>query len=132
MTQKKKELGVGAIVFVKKRYMHPQKLIREFYPNWTMQDNMTDLLVIGQSVHRVGGKDQMCVDFRHDSFPNKAIYCVKRWAAHVVSEGDPTQFFSNRPTASEEDAPTEEGAPISEHVYHLAGNDEDIAHIRRF
>ena len=37
-------------------------------------------------------KQQMCVVFRHDHWPNKEVYCCKRWAT-VLQEGDLNKYF---------------------------------------
>ena len=133
MTQRKKN---SAVVWVYLKYMHPQKIIRDLYLNWTQHDKMEDLLIIGQGVKKIKGKEHMCALFRHDSFPNKVLYCCKKWSSHVVSEGDPTQSFHQVPAAVQEEVGAEEedsdevGAAIPDHVFHMGGNEEDIAHIR--
>ena len=96
---------------------------------------MEDILVIGQGVKKIKGKEHMCALFRHDSFPNKVLYCCKKWESHVVSEGGPKDFFCQAPSVVEEDATEKEDSDedrvaIPEHVFHMGANDEDIAHIR--
>ena len=138
MTPRKKlQCGVGAVVWVYLRYLHPSKTVKDFYINSTKDSKVTDLLVVGQGVRKVHGKDQMCVLLRHDSFPNVILYCVKRWGKHVVAEGDPQHFFDfNAGVVTEEEGATEEengedvGTQIPEHVFHLAADTEDIQHIR--
>ena len=77
-------------------------------------------------------KIQVIVLLRHDHFPNKTIYCVKRWI-HIVHEDNPTHFFNATPlTSDEEESEEEEGVEeqIPDQVFHAGNNSEDIAHIR--
>ena len=139
MTAKKKECGVGALVWVYKKYLKPSKLINDAYPNATDRCKVNDLLVVGREVRKCNKKDQLCVLFRHDNFPNEILYCAKRWAAHVISEGEPQHYFDidattigdEAPAAIDENGEAQEGGDaIPEHVYHLGTAAEDIAHMR--
>ena len=142
MTKKTpKKCGIGAVCWVYTKYMHPQKEIRAVFQNMTSNDKMTDLLVVGREVKSVRHKLQMCVCFRHDRFPNKIIYCVKRYANHVVKEGDPTGFFDatdltvpDQVREGDEIDPEgddDDGDEIPDHVFHCTGRvSEDIAHVR--
>ena len=53
-----------------------------------------------------------------------------------MSEGDPTQFFCLTPAVVQEEVATneegseEDGVAIPDHIFHMGGNGEDIAHIR--
>ena len=82
----KKKHGVRAVCRVLMRFIHPSKLIRDKYPNRTEQQKLGELTAIRQEVKTVNRKPQMCIIMRHDIWPNKEVYCVKRWVK-VMNEG---------------------------------------------
>ena len=138
--RRKLRCGIGAQCWVYLKYMHPQKEIREFYKNWTSQDKMRDLLVIGREVRSVRGKQKMCVLFRHSSFENVTLYCTKQYGGHVVKEGDEAGIFDRvaniqlpieEPPQQVEEATNDDGDEIPEGIFNLTGaNSEDICHVR--
>ena len=138
--RKKLRCGIGAQCWVYIKYMHPQKVVREFYKNYTSRDRMNDLLVIGREVKTVKGNLKMCVLFRHSSFENVTLYCTKQYAGHVVKEGDEAGIFDQvgdlqHPTEEVPEQADEEGRSdgddIPEGIFNLSGaNSEDISHVR--
>ena len=133
----KKKHGVGAVCRVLMRFIHPSKLIRDKYPNRTEQQKLGELTVIRQEVKTVNRKPQMCIIMRHDIWPNKELYCVKRWVK-VMSEGSPSDFFDTvEATVPEEGVPPnsidedDETDRIPDAVFQMNGaNAEDIAMVR--
>ena len=133
----KKKIGVGAVCRTYVRFMHPSKLMRDKFVNIGAQLKISDLVSVKQEVKKVNRKDQMCVIFRHDNWPNKEIYCCKRWVT-VLQEGNPAHFFDVAGSPVENETGTEENPnveednePIPDRVFHMSGsNAEDIAHVR--
>ena len=137
--RKKLKCGVGAQCWVYLKFMHPQKEIRQFYKNWSSNDKMIDLLVIGREVKKIKGKSKMCVLFRHNDFENITLYCAKQYGNHVIKEGDAVGYFDNVPSVSDEDPREVQdeiqvenvGDEIPDGVFNLSGsNSEDISHVR--
>ena len=62
--------------------------------NKTSTTRVNDLICIKQEVKKVCRKDQLCLVFRHDDWPNHELHCVKKWAT-VHAEGDQSSFFDN-------------------------------------
>ena len=95
----KKRLGTGAQCEALIRMLHPAKTISEVLINRAGNERLTGLIAIGREMKRVNRREQICVTFRHDSFPNETLYCAVRFCK-VVTEGDPVNFFLD------DDAPT--------------------------
>lgn len=72
--------------------MHPRKEITQKYPNPENGHTMDDLVVVKYEKRIVSRKEQMCIFFRHDDFPNQEIYCTRRWVK-VIAEGHKEHFF---------------------------------------
>ena len=132
---RKKTLGVGAVCTVFTRYMHPEKTITNKYPNRLHNDVMEGLLVIRKEKKVVNRVEKEVVVFRHDAFENVELHTVVRWAK-VKEEGPAEQFFARVPalepaeTSQEIISGENGGEQIPDHVYHLSGQAEDIAHVR--
>ena len=75
-----KKLGVGAVCEVLLKHVRPRKCLSDAYPNPEKGERLSGLLAFKQEVKRVSKKDQLCVVFRHDQFPGKELFCVKRWS----------------------------------------------------
>ena len=129
------QIGVGAICSVLTKFLCPKKEVRTFYQNYTSRCKVTDLIVIGREVKKVSKKKQMCILFRHNSFENFTLYCVKCWV-QVISEGDPSQFFNvpREVPASEEETNDgsleEQDRAIDNRMLACSSNHEDIQHMR--
>ena len=73
--------------------------------------------------------------FRHDAFENVELHTVARWAK-VKVEGPADKFFETVPALDPEQARQENvqenggEEQIPDHVFHLSGQAEDIAHVR--
>ena len=91
---KKKKMVIGAVCSALKHYLHSQKYVNAKYPNATQHDWLEGLLVVDQGVIKVNRKDQVCIFFWHDDFPNQRLHCVERYA-NVITEGGVAGFFDN-------------------------------------
>ena len=132
----KKKVGVGAVCRASVKFMHPSQLMRDKFVNITAQMKLSELIALRQEVKTVARKQQMCLVFRHDNWPNKEVYCCKRWAT-VLQEGDPNQYFDMPTPALNEDLdesnPNEDThrEEIDPRVFQTIGTSaEDIAHVR--
>jgi len=101
-----KRLGVGATCEALLQCLKPRKYLKDAYPNPEKGQRLSGLIAIKTDIKRVSKKDQVCVVFRHDEFPNKEIFCVKRWVK-VITEGDPRQLFV-------EERPEQEGRAVAD------------------
>ena len=133
---RKKSLGVGAVCTVFTRYMHPTKTVSDMYPNRVHNDVMEGLLVIRKEKKVVNRVEREVVVFRHNAFENVELHTVARWAK-VKVEGPADKFFEMVPTSDPADARQENVSlangreeEIPDHVFHLSGQAEDIAHVR--
>ena len=54
---------------------------------------MSGLLVIGKETRKVNRRDQVCIIFCHDQFPDQELYCCARFC-NVLNEGHSSDFFS--------------------------------------
>ena len=102
--------GIGAVCTVLKRFLHSRPDIVNKYPNSVFSDCLNNLLAIRKEKKTVNRKEQWCIIFRHDDFPNKEIYCVERYCK-VLKEGPTGQFFALdnadlAPTIAEEEPET--------------------------
>ena len=87
-------MGVGATIKVIKRFVHPSALLREKYKNPKRGEKLEDCLVIRKEEKLVSRRQQMCIIFRHDDFPNVELHAVERYC-QIVKEGADTGWFSN-------------------------------------
>lgn len=97
--------GIGAIATVKKRFLHPSRLIDEKYPNRRPTDELSGLLELRKEEKTVRTKLQMCIVMRHEDFPNAELYAVERWVK--VTTAAPSRFVIDPPP---EEAKTDEAA----------------------
>ena len=88
----KNKIGIGAVWSALKRYLHSRKDVDTKYPNATQHDRLEGLIVVDQGVIKVNHKDQVCIFFRHNDFPNQRLHCVE-WYAKVITEGGVADFF---------------------------------------
>ena len=123
---------MGATCAVYSRYIHPSKIVSEKYPNRAHAHILHDLVAIRKEKKVVNRVERDVIIFRHDNFPAVELHTVLRWAK-VVTEGPPDQFFVDRPppvAEEENDGSVNVGEPIPDHVFHMHGQAEDIAHVR--
>ena len=90
--RKPKYAGVGAKCSVLLRFLHPQKMVKDKFPNAKHQDRLEDLVAIEQKDVVVNRKVQVCVVFRSDQFPDKTLHACRRYVK-VLDEGDPSHYF---------------------------------------
>ena len=93
MPRKKKTMGVGATVRILKRFVHPSEHIRKKYKNVKKDDRLVDCLVIKKEDRVVNRRQQECIVFRHDDFPNIELYGVERYCM-IQTEGPVGGFFN--------------------------------------
>lgn len=107
---KKKCLGTGAVCTVVGKYLHPSRIYQEKYLNAAPGHVLQNLLVIRLEEKLVNRQKQVCVVFRHDDFPNKELWTVKRWAK-VNSEGHKDHFFTTNTTGTPQEQNEDERGP---------------------
>ena len=87
-------MGIGATVRVLKRLVHPSAEIRQKYKNMKKNDKLSNCLVIKKEERLVNRRQQTCVVFRHNEFPNKELHAVERFC-QIMTEGPASEFFSD-------------------------------------
>ena len=73
-------------------YMYLRTSITDSYPNKNSQKSPTNLEALLQEVKMVKQNEDECVVFNHKNYPNKTLWCVKRWA-YVVQQGSPIHLL---------------------------------------
>ena len=131
MTKKqKKQIGIGAVCSVLKRFLHPKPIVGPKYPNTTAKDRLEGLLVIRREEKSINGQSKQCIIFRHGDFENIEIYCVERYAK-VTTEGAEADFFGEveQQTMATVEVETEQN---NESEVNLEGNDlaENMARLK--
>ena len=94
MSADKKTLGVGAVVSVLSRMLHPSAAIRERYTNPQPRHILENLLVIRKEVRKINRRDQMAIVMRHDEFPGIELYCIEKFV-HITTSGPPEHYFTD-------------------------------------
>ena len=80
-----------------------------------------------KEVKRVNRRDQECIVFHHDTFPNQEIYCVEKFCK-VEEEGAAVDFFDGDSTVEDLIVQDDEnGEELSQNFENLQATDEDIA-----
>ena len=100
MAKKKLRPGVGARCSSLIKFLHPSKRVGEVPNNCSYTDRLHDLLTIKMEQKHVNKRMQECIVFRHDSFPNEELYCVRKFCK-VVSEGPAANIFETEPEVAE-------------------------------
>lgn len=93
--------GLGAVGEVSKRFLHPSKLVAEKYPNMRGDQKVCGLVEIRREVKTVWKREQMCIIFRHDDFPNVELHAVQRWVKVTTPAAS---LFIPEEALTEEDA----------------------------
>ena len=75
---KKILIGIGAQCIVNVKYLHPEKLMSETYPNKTSHTIVENSLVIKQDTRVVNKRQQYAVIFFHDYFNTVDVYFMKQ------------------------------------------------------
>ena len=87
--------GIGAVSQVMMRYLHPSKLVREKYTNYSLSATIAGLIELRQETKTVYGRQQECFCFHHHDFPNLELHAVTRWVK--VIKVPPNPFPNNDP-----------------------------------
>jgi hypothetical protein len=123
-----KRQGIGAKCTVLKKNLHPKKRINERYINFAKESRLEGLVAIRQEKKKIRGKDQLCIVFHHEDFPNEEVYCATRWAK-VTQEGPDNCYFEVPEVPVEEVAdPEEEVTPVPNIPKELFNRNHRIGH----
>ena len=80
MPQINKQLGIGAVVSILAKFLHPKPTVIEKIGNLDFTTRrMSNMLVCGGLQRKMKGKDVFCVELQHNEFKN--IYI---WAATTL------------------------------------------------
>lgn len=124
----KKNHGVGAICTVLKRFLHPGRIIKQRYPDFTVIDKLQNLVAIRQEEKRIKNKAVLCIIFRHDDFPNVEIFAPKHHVK-VLEEGPAADIFNSN--ASEDEVILQEIPNVLVEVPVLTANvADDVERLR--
>ena len=82
----KLKAGIGAKCSTLIKFLHPSKLITDTLINTPSSKRLKDLVAVRREVKRVNRREQECIVFHHDTFPNQEIYCVEKFCK-VEEEG---------------------------------------------
>ena len=74
MPKVNKKLGIGTIINVPARFLHPKKLVQEIYGNELTIKREENLLVYKSGIKQIRGKPIFCVFLWHADFKNKEVY----------------------------------------------------------
>lgn len=118
------------------KYLHPRPIVTDKYPNATAQQRCTNLTAVKRETKKVNRRDQKCIFFTHDDFPDKELHSVERWV-RVDKEENDNQFFDDNGQGGEEEVHNgpdgeQDGIPIPQEVFNLErtrGTVEDIANV---
>ena len=124
----KLKAGIGAKCSALIKFLHPSKLVTDTLLNTQSNARLSDLVAIRKESRRVSRRDQTCVVFRHDSFPNKELYCVEKFCK-VLEGGDPVDYFGTAETLIEqvEFQEDDHGEELPPNFQNLQGTAEDMA-----
>ena len=86
MTKLKLQNGIGARCSVIARFLHPRRLIKERYPNYTFDKRIGGLLVARREQKQVNHRIQQCLVFQHDDFNDQELYAVEKYG-RVTEKG---------------------------------------------
>jgi hypothetical protein len=90
--------GVGAVAWVMSRFVHPSKPLRDQYPNRPKNHKLEGIILLREEdkVVQRGTEPVPVFLFRHEDFPNKEFYFVRRFL-HVTQEGPEASLFDPPP-----------------------------------
>ena len=127
--------GVGAVCSVAIKFLHPQRRIKEVFPNTTLLQRLEHAIVLRQEKKNVNRKDIVCIVLRHELFEGNEIYALQRYV-RVETEGD-ERGFADDPVIDEPivegEGPNDVPDPVEEFeasVFHAGNNADDIANVR--
>ena len=131
---RKKRLGIGAQCSVLSKYMHPAKEVSDKYPNRTAQHRIENLVCLREDTKIVKRRQQRVIVFRHETFAEMEIYCVRRWVK-IINEGAAEHYFEEDNNQQQNaGGPVDVNEPdleneqvLDEHIFNARNNAEDIA-----
>ena len=97
MAPQKKTHGIGAVVSVLTKFVHPSQLIRDKFPNLPNGHRLSGCITLRQEVKRINQKEKLSLIVKHDDFKNddeeyQELHACKRHF-QIQEEGDPEFFF---------------------------------------
>ena len=97
MAPRKKTHGVGAVVSVLTKFVHPSQLIRDKFPNLPNGHRLSGCITLRQEVKRINQKEKLSLIVKHNDFKNddeeyQELHACKRHF-QIQEEGDPEFFF---------------------------------------
>ena len=129
------KVGTGADCSVLIRMLHPSKLVNDTLTNREASERLVGLVALRKELKLVNRREQQCVVFRHDLFPNKELHCCMRYCK-VHKEGDPVHFFTAQTDSPGSDevevssATVEESRELPNDFENLIGSNEDIMYVQ--
>jgi hypothetical protein len=76
------------------RYLHPKMLLKERFSSTTPKQRISGLLSLRkEESKKLNGKNQCCIVFRQDDYPNIELFCQERWWCKVDQEGPENSLF---------------------------------------
>jgi hypothetical protein len=121
-----KRLGIGATCSVGERLLHPKRLRNERFSSTTPKQHLSGLLSLRKESKKLNGKNQCCVVFPHDDYPNIELFCQERWCK-VDKEGPKNSLFDS---SEEADVALQEGTAELQLPSEAVGAAEDIVFFR--
>ena len=135
MAPRKKTHGIGAVVSVLTKLVHPSQLIRDKFPNLPNGHRLLGCITLRQEVKRINPKEKLSLIVKHDDFKNddeeyQELHTCKRHF-QIQEEGDPEFFFDipQQVTPTTEDQSPDMPVAINEVLdgEHVGGVDGLIA-----
>ena len=125
-------IGVGAKCSILLKRIHPQNVVRQYFPVYAANERLNDCIITRQEPVRRNGRTYVAVFLQHPSLGGEAhttLYTAKRWAV-VRSEGDPDRFFDAPSSPTTTNANTTTAAPNEAGLLRVTNHAEDIAIVR--
>ena len=102
-------MGIGAVVHVLMRFVHPSQNIRDKHPNPDKGRRLEGCVVTGKCTKKVSRREQTVITFRCDEFDDVELYAVKRYC-RITEEGPAESFFSTHDIVVKAEAVEDNGA----------------------
>ena len=122
----KKLIGVGAIISILTKFVHPFTHIREKYVNNTHRYRLDNFIVTGKETKVVSRREQVVVTFRSNKFENIILYAVKQYY-YIEREGPADGFFDKEGSVTDVEVAKVENMVEEEEENNVI---EQIANIR--
>ena len=105
-------MGIGAVVHVLIKFMHPSQNIRDKYPNPEKGTRLEGCVVTGKCLKVVSRQEQTVITFHNDEFDGVELYAVERYC--LISEEGPAESFFSTHYISVEAEPVDDNSPVDE------------------